>query len=166
MRLRILFAALLTTGVVLVPTSADAKGAKEVMVTGPGLDAPIRLANWAEHGISPNAFADKSGLFRDEPDRRTATRPPGDLGPRYVATYAWMTGQDETTPLRQELYPFASGGPLSHTRRQQGVNDFVPEGGWYRAGPHLTLLLVAAGVPVPPSYTLPVPVVAPPPLAG
>ena len=166
MRLRILFAALLTTGVVLAPTSADAKGAKDVTVAGPGLDTPIRLTNAAGPGILANNIADKSGLFRPDPDRRTASRPRGDLGPRYVATYAWLTGQDETTPLRQELYPFANGGALSYTRRQQGVTEFVPDGGWYRAGPELTLLLVAAGVPVPSSYTPPVPVVAPPPLAG
>lgn len=166
MRLRILFAALLITGIVLVPTSAEAKGAKDMTVAGPGLDAPIRLTNTVGPGVLANDIADKSGLFRQDPDRRTASRPPGDLGPRYLATYAWLTGPNETTPLRQELYPFANGGALSYTRHEQGITDFVPDGGWYRAGPELTLLLINAGVPVPPSYTPPVPVVALPPLAG
>jgi hypothetical protein len=161
MRLRILFAALLTTGVVVVPTSAEAKGAMEVTVTGPGLEAPIRIDD-----VLANRIAQKSGLFRRPSTGALVGRPAGDLGPRYVATYAWLIEQDETTPLREELYPFAAEGAVTHTPSGQNVGESSAPGGWYRAGPELTLLLVNAGIPVPRSYTLPVPVIAPPPLAG
>jgi hypothetical protein len=164
MRLRILFAAMLAIGVALVPTSADAKGAMEVTVTGPGLEAAIRITNSAD--VSANRIAQRSGLFRGPSAGALAGRPAGDLGPRYVATYAWLIGQDETTPLREELYPFADGGAVTHTPPGQKVGESSAPGGWYRAGPELTLLLVNVGVPVPPSYTLPVPVVAPPQVTG
>jgi hypothetical protein len=146
-RLRILVAAVLAAGAALVPTPATAKGAKEMTVSGPGLAAPIRLANTAEAAVSPNTIAQKAGLFSATPDRLTARRPPGRLGPRYVATYQWLVGPEKTAGLRQELYPFADGGALSHTRPGERVLEVPSHGGWYRAGPELTWLLVAAGVP-------------------
>jgi hypothetical protein len=149
MRRRILVAVVLAAGVALVPTAADAKGAKEMTVRGPELAAPIRLANTADATISPNAIATKSGLFISRSDRLTAGRPPGRLGPRYVASYRWLVGPQKTALLRQELYPFAEGGALSYTRPGQRVLHVPSRGGWYRAGAELTLLLVAAGVPVP-----------------
>jgi hypothetical protein len=166
MRFRILFAVVLTTGVVLVPTSADAKGAKEITVSGPGLAAPIRIANSAKTSTSPNEIAEATGWFKYPADRAPASRPAGRLGPRYIATYDWIIGQDTTALVRQELYPFADGGAVAYTPPRQTAGEGSPPRGWYRAGPELTLLLVNVGVPVPPSYTLPVPVVAPPPLAG
>ncbi|MFL6243416.1 MAG: hypothetical protein ACJ73V_10390 [Acidimicrobiia bacterium] len=148
MRLRILVAGMLAAGVALIPTVAAAKGAKEMTVSGPGLAAPIRLANTGD-GMSPNTIAEKSGLFDSTADRRLAARPPGRLGPRYVATYQWLVDVNRTTPLRQELYPFAAGGAVIRITRDQRVLDAPIARGWYRARPELTLLLVAAGVPGP-----------------
>ncbi len=148
MRLRLLVAGMVVAGVSLIPTVAAAKGAKEMTVSGPGLAAPIRLANTGD-GMSPNTIAQKSGLFSPTADPVTARRPAGRLGPRYVATYQWLVGPDKTVSLRQELYPFAPGGALSHTRPGRRALDFPVRDGWYRAGLELTLLLVAVGVPVP-----------------
>jgi hypothetical protein len=166
MRLRLLVAGMLALGLVLGSTPALAKGANEMTLAGPGLPSPIRLANTADALMSPNTVAQKSGLFSREPDRRTTTRPPGDLGPRYVATYAWFIGQDHTTPLRQDLYPFADGGALTYTPPVQGVHAMRPSGGWYRAGAELTQILVLAGVPLPESYAAPPAVVAEPQSTG
>jgi hypothetical protein len=149
MSLRILVGAVVAAGVALVPTAAAAKGAKEVTLRGPGIVAPIRLANTTDAVISPNAIAQKSGLFVSTPDRLSASRPPGRLGPRYVVSYQWLVGPQKTAPLRQELYPFAEGGALSYTRPGQRALHAPSRGGWYRAGAVLTLLLVAAGVPAP-----------------
>jgi hypothetical protein len=149
MRLRILVAAMLAAGIALVPTAAVAKGAKELTLSGPGLAAPLRLANTAEAAVSPNTIAQKAGLLGSTADPVTARRPAGRLGPRYVATYQWLVGPDKTVSLRQELYPFADGAALSHTRRGRRALGVPARDGWYRAGPELTLLLVAAGVPVP-----------------
>jgi hypothetical protein len=149
MRLRILVAGGLAAGLALVPTAAAAKGAKEMTLRGPGIAVPIQLANTAQATISPNAIAMKSGLFVSTPGRLTARRPSGRLGPRDVASYQWLVGPQKTASLRQELYPFAEGGALSYTRPGQRALHAPSQGGWYRAGAELTLLLVAAGVPVP-----------------
>ncbi|HMG26778.1 MAG TPA: hypothetical protein VKH36_08200 [Acidimicrobiia bacterium] len=149
MRQRMLVAAALAAGLAMIPSPAGAKGAKEMTVVGPGLATPIRLANMSESPISPNLIAQESGLFGATAVRPLPARPSGRLGPRYVATYQWLVGPDTTTPLRQELYPFADRGAVSHMAREQRVLETTIPRGWYRAGPELTLLLVAAGVPVP-----------------
>jgi hypothetical protein len=149
MRARFRVAATLAAGLALAPIAADAKGAKELTVAGPGLAAPIRLANTADSAISPIDITLKSGLLGKKPNRLSSIRPSGWLGPRYVASYQWLVGPDKTVPLRQELYPFADAGALSYTAPRQRVLEVPTRGGWYPAGPALTLLLVAAGVPVP-----------------
>ena len=149
MRQRVLVAAALAAGLALVPSAAGAKGAKEMMLVGPGLATPIRLANTSESPISPNLVAQRSGLFETTAVLPLPARPSGRLGPRYVATYQWLVGPDATTPLRQELYPFADGGAVTRMARERRVLETTIPRGWYRAGPELTSLLVAAGVPVP-----------------
>jgi hypothetical protein len=166
LKLRILMAAVLGSGLALVSTTATAKGAQQLTVTGPGLATPIRLTNSAEALTALNTIAEKAGLFHPPADRLTASRPSGDLGPRYVATYDWLIAQNTTAPLRQELYPFAEGGAVAYTPPRQRVGRGSFAAGWYRAGPELTLLVVAAGVPVPASYAARVPVVEAPPLTG
>jgi hypothetical protein len=163
MKLRILVVAMLASGFLLTPTTASAKGVKDVTVSGPGLATPIRLSE----SRSANDVAQKSGFFPLAAGRLTGNQPQkGDLGPRYVAKYRWLVGRDETVSTRQELYPFADVGALTYTPPGQNAFNSSRGGGWYQAGAELTLLLVAAGVPVPPSYSPPVPLVAPPRLAG
>jgi hypothetical protein len=161
MKLRILVAAVLASGLALISTTVSAKGLQEVTVSGPGLVSPIRFSdNFA------NELARRSGFFRGTADGVTAGPPAGALGPRYGATYRWNFGQGEPTFLRQDLYPFAAPGPLAFTPRGQKPFEGRLKGGWSRAGPELTMLLVAAGVPVPPTYASAVPVVQTPPVTG
>ena len=162
MKLRILVVAMLASGFLLTPTTASAKGVKDVTVSGAGLTTPIRLGD----SRSANDVAQRSGFFPLAADRFAASPPPGNLGPRYIATYRWLVGPDETVSMRQELYPFADVGALTYTPPGQNAFNSSRGGGWYQAGAELILLLVAAGVPVPLSYSPPVPLVAPPRLAG
>jgi hypothetical protein len=167
MKLRVLVAGTITTVLALGWTTASAKGAQRLTVTGPGLAAPIILTNSAESGRSLSAIAEKTGLFKYPADRVLVAKPSGNPGPRYVATYDWLVAQGTTAPLRQELYPFAEGGAVVYTPPGQRVGGGArPPVGWYGSGAELTMLLVAAGVPVPPSYVVPVPVAAPPALTG
>lgn len=161
MKLRILLAVALAAVVASGWTAAGAKGPLDVTISGPGLTSPIRLSE-----ISANELARNSSFFRQSADGGTADRPAGALGPRYAATFRWNLGQREPSVLRQDLYPFADAGALSYTPPGQSVGDGRRAGGWSRAGPQLTLLLVAAGVPIPPSYAAPVPVVEAPRLTG
>jgi hypothetical protein len=78
MKLRILVAAMLAAVLVLIPTAADAKGAKDMTLSGPGLASPIRLDNTGtDAGSSPNTIAEKAGLFAalfgETPDRLSVT---------------------------------------------------------------------------------------------
>jgi hypothetical protein len=88
-------------------------------------------------------------VFPQAPSPVVPERPGGKLGPRYVATYGWIVAENRTKPVRQVLFPFASGGALAYTPPGQHVfrNEKPFHGGWYRAGAPLTDLLVSLGVP-------------------
>ncbi len=148
MKGRVAVGLLIVLVAVLIPEVAAAKGTREAKVTGPGLASPIRLPAGS---ITANDLARAAGLFAGQ-WAGTSTdvereRPPGDLGPRYVAKYRWLIGPNETVPVRQELYPFAAIGPVTFTPSGQRVRDLISTGGWYRAGHELIELLVSRGMP-------------------
>jgi hypothetical protein len=137
MKLRILVVAAVVVGVALVPATAWAKGAREVTITGPGIHGPVRLENTADgpEVVDVNRLAEATGLFDAAfgaaPTRMTDTRPRGKLGPRYRAVYGFLVGQDEVVPIRQDLYPFAAAGFVSHTPRGQQLFQQTVQSGWY-----------------------------------
>jgi hypothetical protein len=146
------FLTLVITGavasVLAVASPAVAKGTSTVTVKGPGVARPIALDG--EGTLKLNEAAGLyHAVFHASGSVIVSRRPNGKLGPRYVATYAWLVGPNRTKPVRQELYPFASGGAWTYTPPGQRVlkteTPFL--GGWYRAGPPLTDLLVSIGVP-------------------
>jgi hypothetical protein len=59
-----------------------------------------------------------------------------------------MTGPDETTAIRQDLYLYVAGGPLVYTAPGQPIWDGVTGGGWYRAPDRLRGALADACVPL------------------
>ncbi|MEX0666668.1 MAG: hypothetical protein WD598_18105 [Acidimicrobiia bacterium] len=139
---------LLMSVAVLVPQVAAAKGTSSAKVTGPGLAKAIRLP---ADDVDANELARAAGLFagllNSDSDDVDAERPPGDLGPRYIAKYAWLIGTDKTVPVRQFLYPFATSGPVNFTPAGQRIHDLTSTGRWYRAGDDLVELLVTLGIP-------------------
>jgi hypothetical protein len=161
MKLRVLIAGALALAVVLIPAEADAKGVTTATISGPGLRAPIRLGQIATssdpNAASPlTALANKSGLyatiFAQRPDPLTTIRPAGPLGSRYVAVYHFDAPAQPQATIRQDLYPFASGGPLSYTPPGQRIfRTQTSHRGWYHASTDLKDLLVSAGVPTPQS---------------
>ena len=165
MQLRVLAAGALALGLALIPADAYAKGARGVSISGPGLSAPIQLSVDPSAGragptptrAGPNELANAAGLFAafgSSPIQPVNSSPGGDLGPRYQATYDWLVGPNATKPIRQDLYPFATGGPLTYVPpRQRVFAGQTLRGGWYHASPGLKDLLVAAGVPAPQSST-------------
>ncbi len=153
-KLRILPVALLVFGYALAPGAAHAKGAGAAEVTGPGLDEPIQIDNHnAEYRLSEAAGL-LTVMWPEEAAVVESRRPRGALGPRYVVTYDWMVGQDADLgylyePVRQRIYPFAPDGPVTYVPPGQRLRGEPVGSGWYRAGPELRDLLVAAGVPEP-----------------
>ena len=145
-----LIPAVVVVSVLAVASPAVAKGTSTVTVKGPGVARPISL-----DGEGTGKLTQAAGLYRavfHEPGSVVESRrPKGKLGPRYVATYGWLVAQDRTKPVRQELYPFADGGAWTYTPPRQRVFETEApfQGGWYRAGPALTDLLVSFGVPAP-----------------
>jgi hypothetical protein len=138
---------------VAVAAPAYAKGAQDATVKGPGLEHAVRLRDDGFQRLLASAGLYAS-VFHQPGSAVSATRPAGRLGPRYTVTYGWLVAQDETEPIRQFVYPFASGGALAFTPPRQRVGSMTEslDGGWYRGGPQLRALVVSLGVP---DHTLP-----------
>ena len=123
---------------------ASAKGIQSATITGPGLDHPIDI----EVGRLPDLTAFWQVMpGQPEPPTLMERAPTGRVGPRYTVTWQLMTDADETTAIRQDLYPLAEGGPLVHTAAGQPIFDGTTIGGWYQAPIALRDRLHALGVP-------------------
>ena len=139
--------------VVGLAAPAGAKGATSLTVTGPGisLDAPIEVSGRTH----PDEWEDilvSSGLHEALPDLGSSGLPARAeavyLGPRHTLTWHVMTGPGETTPIRQDLYLQADGGPLIYTDPGQPIWDGVTSGGWYQPPERFRQALADACVPM------------------
>lgn len=74
-----------------------------------------------------------------------------DLGPRYLVTYRYDYGAGRKDDLiRQNLYPYADGGPVTFTPPGQVLTGegMAPIGsGWFQATPEFFRHLVDNGLP-------------------
>ena len=144
MKLRILVVALLGTAVALVPVPASAKGPTAVEISGPGLDEPIRLVR--DSAISSQMQMLMETLYGPPPTHRAAlTQQPR---PRYLVAFT-MPGPDGDEAMRQQLYPFAEGGPLVRTPPGQTLFGEARASGWQRGHDALDSLFVSLGAPAP-----------------
>src|SRR5262245_6235387 len=128
---------------------AWAKGIESASITGPGLDHPLDATPPGDGG----RLATLTGVWdvmpgQPRPPTFSEQAPPGTLGPRYTITWRLMTGPEETTAIRQDLYPDAAGGPLVHTAAGQPIFEGTTVGGWYAAPLGLRDVLGSLGVPV------------------
>ena len=140
--------------VIAFGSPAEAKGPSELMIMGAGLDRPIVVdpnddAYVLSRIMDASAFFDAALSSRGPDDRaalRSATSPlRPDHGPRLRLT--WSVEWSHTQHLVQDLYLYASGGPLLYTPAGQRLFDQTTPGGWYRAAPRLVDLLQSVGVP-------------------
>lgn len=136
------------------PAVAAAKGPTEGTISGPGLDKPLKLGgrNGWRQGSPMETLVRYGGFFQvawgGQTGRTFANSPTQRLGPMYRVVYRvpGPTGADDR--IRQELYPFAKGGPLTYTPAgQKFFRTRRTLGGWFRTVPQLTTALVAAGLP-------------------
>jgi hypothetical protein len=78
-------------------------------------------------------------------------RPKGKLGPRYTVTWS-VPGPNDTSRIRQALYPYAKPRPVTYMRPNQLFWDGRRTyGGWFLAEPALKRTLVAVGLPARPA---------------
>ena len=139
-------------GLVVAPV-ATAKGPSEAKIEGPGLSKPIVLAGNGEGPGSPlGDFTQEAGffpaMFGQSPDPMLDLRPARNLGLRYRVTYS-VPGPDNTVDtIRQDLYPYARGRPVTYMKPNQlFFGREHTRGGWFRASSTLKTLLVRAGLP-------------------
>lgn len=139
----------------VLPAQALSKGPTAATITGPGLAKPLKLGggpNALRNGEPMEVLMNHGGFFQvawgSQPGRTLAEAPTRSLGPRYGVVYLVPGPYGKDDLVRQDLYPFARGGPLSYTPAGQPFFDTRrTRGGWFRARAELKTMLVGAGLP-------------------
>jgi hypothetical protein len=146
----------------LAPTAALAKGASAATIDGGGPggpgnspSGPITLGGNGEPGSGTDlgTLAELSGLFpamfgqSPDPMLDAAPTPTGRLGARYTITWTIPDGSGTARQIRQDVYPYAAGGPVTYTKPGQLVFDESTRGGWYKASDGLRQHLISLGLP-------------------
>jgi hypothetical protein len=149
---------LLALTALAMPSLALGKGPTAATMDGPGGGGGITFSGDEASG-SLGQLTEQSGwfaaAFAQEPNPLLAGRPKGDLGPKYTVTYTVPTDMNRTVTIRQEIYPYASPGPVTYMAPGQPIFDMTTPGGWFQAGPELKQTLVAAGLPETPASRSP-----------
>ena len=142
----------------VVPTAAQAKGATGATISGGGPGGlpggPITLKGDGEPGSGTDLadLAQAAGvwalLFDDGPGGELASVPAtADRGPRYTITWIFPNGAGSEDKVRQSVWPYAAGGPLTFMVSGQPVLDATTKGGWFQATDNLRQSLIALGLP-------------------
>jgi hypothetical protein len=136
-----------------LPATALGKGPSGAEMNGPGDGGGISFTGDGENGGTPLGDLTQLGgffalTFGQEPDPTLASRPAGDLGPRYTVTYTVPGPNNELDQLKQDIYPYAPDGPVTYMKPgQKFFGTEETRGGWFKAAPVLKDTLVAAGLP-------------------
>jgi hypothetical protein len=152
---------------VVVPTAAQAKGASAATISGGGPGGlpggPITMKGDGEPGSGSDlsSLAEDAGmwalLFEGGPPGAVATAPTpaAQRGPRYTITWTFPNGAGTEDQVRQLVWPYAAGGPVTYLAPGQKVLDTKTEGGWYKASDALRTSLIGLGLPDRPALTAP-----------
>ncbi len=136
-----LLALIPAVAVVLACTPAEAKGGDPVkaVIRGPGLVEPIVIRGNMGMPLGDRYWAFALTMFGSSSDPSSdAPLSTGDLGPRYLVQYVDPCCGHR---VRQYLYPYASGGPVTYTPSgqradmfQMNMDDYVgsSQTGWHR----------------------------------
>jgi hypothetical protein len=151
--------AVVVASLVCAPTTASAKGPRDAVLRGPDVlnegvakldqDQTMRLAR-AANLYDALEYAGPGSASRVPP-----REPMGRLGPKYVVTYNLLGGNNETFPVRQRLYPFAAGGPISQMPAGQRSCRHCPRtiAVWFDMKFDALEVLRDVGVPIPADRT-------------
>jgi hypothetical protein len=175
MRRRTLAMFVLALLLAAVPTAAQAKGASAANISGGGPGGlpggPIDIKGDGEPGAGTDLanLAQAAGVFAllwedgQSGALDAAPTPAVRRGPRYTITWTFPNGEGTEDLVRQAVWPYAAGGPVTFMASGQKVLDSATKGGWYRAGDNLRQDLVALGLPDRQPLATPEPAPAPPP---
>jgi MYXO-CTERM domain-containing protein len=153
----------------VVPTAAQAKGASGATISGGGGSGgglpggPIDIKGDGEPGSGSDlsTLAEEAGmwavLFEGGPAGgvKDAPTPAAQRGPRYTITWTFPNGAGTEDKVRQFVWPYAAGGPVTYLAPGQKVLDTRSEGGWYQASDVLRRSLIDLGLPNRPALTAP-----------
>jgi hypothetical protein len=151
-----------------VPAAAQAKGASGATISGGGPGGlpggPITMKGDGEPGSGTDLddLAQAAGvwalLFEDGPGGALESAPATtDRGPRYTITWIFPNGAGTEDKVRQSVWPYAAGGPLTFMASGQPVLDATTKGGWFQAADNLRQTLIALGLPSRQPLTAPAP---------
>lgn len=122
------------------PALSAAKGPSSATLSGPGLGGTRHLSGDSEAGPgSPLGALTMAGgffaqTFGETPDPTRASRPEGNLGPRYTVTYVVPGPTGGHSVLRQDFYPYARPAPLTYMKPGQTFwSGTRTHGGWFTA---------------------------------
>jgi hypothetical protein len=141
---------LLAVAALAVPSVAAAKGPDQATITGPGLDAPLSISGTegsGDLGVLVQGVGFFPAAFDQSPDPMLNKRPAAYLGPRYQIVYRVPGPHRVTDTLRQDVYPYAKGGPVSYMKPGQPFWEQQTRGGWFRGTAELKRMLIRAGLP-------------------
>jgi hypothetical protein len=124
---------------------AWAKGPVGVGVDGPGLDEPLVVDVNSAAADVMWALQELVGPLAGPETLPAPAR--GDLGPAYQLTWFMSEARDRDR-VRQDVYPYADGGPMVQTLPGQTEWHQLVLVGWSRAGADLAEVLTRLGVPL------------------
>jgi hypothetical protein len=138
----------------ITPGAAAAKGPSGASISGPGLNRPLAIDGYGEGGTTTplGILVSEGGFFaqafEQTPSMILQARPKDRLGPRYKVTYTVPGENAGDSILHQDLYPYASRGPVTYMAPGQKLWETnSTQGGWYRGTLLLKQTLVKAGLP-------------------
>jgi hypothetical protein len=146
---------ILAIAALALPAAALGKGPSGASIDGPGGDGINFTGDGESGGTALGDLTQQAGFFAatfgQEPDPMLASRPEGNLGPKYTITYTVPGPNNELDKLRQDVYPYAPGGPVTYMEPGQGFfGTERTRGGWYQGTDALKQTLVSAGLPARP----------------
>ncbi len=135
-----------------LPATALGKGPSAASLDGPGGGGISFTGDGESGGTQLGDLTQQAGffpaVFAQEPNPMLASRPKGDLGPRYTITYTVPGPNNEVWKIHQDVYPYATPSPVTYM--EPGQEIFQTEGtrgGWFQADLRLKATLVSAGLP-------------------
>jgi hypothetical protein len=161
---RLWILAAVTLAALCVASAALAKGASQATIDGPGLSKPVLLKSDTggdpTYGSKLGTLANETGffpaVFNQQPDPMTRERPKGTLGPKYTIAWVMPGPNNETSTIRQDLYPYATPYPLTYTKPGQLYwSTRRTHGGWFGAPQQLRSTVVSVGLPKAPPTSAP-----------
>jgi hypothetical protein len=141
----------LAIAALVLPATGLGKGPSAASINGPGTGGITFTGDGESGGTQLGNLTQQAGfypaVFAQEPSPMLASRPNGDLGPKYTIAWTVPTSSTDADKIRQDVYPYAKPAPVTYMAAGQKIFDRETTGGWFQADSRLKETLVSAGLP-------------------